>query len=67
MKAGESFFPEVPETQQTQIKILLKERKALLMKGYEAARRNMALMYMRSERSDLNLRMTQVGCVCCCL
>lgn len=31
------------------------------MKGYEAARRNMALMYMRSERSDLNLRMTQVG------
>ena len=33
---------------------------ALLMKGYEATRRNMALMYMRSERSELNLRMTQV-------
>lgn len=31
------------------------------MKGYEAARRNMALMYMRSERSDLNLRMSQVS------
>lgn len=61
MKAGDVFFPEIPESQQTQIKILLKERKALLMKGYEAARRNMALMYMRSERSDLNLRMTQVG------
>ncbi|CAN0329152.1 unnamed protein product [Ectocarpus sp. 6 AP-2014] len=59
VKAGETFLPEVPETQQGQIKVLLKERQPLLMKGYEAARRNMALMYMRSERSDLNLRMSQ--------
>ncbi|CAM9403164.1 unnamed protein product, partial [Ectocarpus sp. 8 AP-2014] len=48
-----------PQAQQGQIKVLLKERQPLLMKGYEAARRNMALMYMRSERSDLNLRMSQ--------
>ncbi|CAN0496571.1 unnamed protein product, partial [Ectocarpus sp. 12 AP-2014] len=59
VKAGETFLPEVPEAQQGQIKVLLKERQPLLMKGYEAARRNMALMYMRSERSDLNLRMSQ--------
>lgn len=30
------------------------------MKGYEATRRNMALMYMRSERSDLHLQHSQV-------
>ncbi|CAN0320784.1 unnamed protein product, partial [Ectocarpus fasciculatus] len=59
VKAGETFLPEVPEAQRGQIKVLLKERQPLLMKGYEAARRNMALMYMRSERSDLNLRMSQ--------
>lgn len=60
IKVGETFLPEIPQEQRSQIKVLLRERLALLMKGYEAARRNTAIMYMRSERSELNLRMTQV-------
>lgn len=51
---------QVSPIQRKQTQVLLSERLALLMKGYEATRRNMALMYMRSERSELNLRMTQV-------
>ncbi|CAN0214812.1 unnamed protein product, partial [Hapterophycus canaliculatus] len=59
IKVGDTFLPEITQQQRNQIKVLLRERLALLMKGYEAARRNTAIMYMRSERSELNLRMTQ--------
>lgn len=52
---------QVPHTLRAQTRVLFAERHALLMKGYEATRRNMAILYLRSERSDLNLRICQVG------
>ena len=52
---------QVPRTLRAQTRVLFAERQALLMKGYEATRRNMAILYLRSERSDLNLRICQVG------
>ncbi|CAM9989576.1 unnamed protein product [Sphacelaria rigidula] len=61
VRPGGSFYSEVNPVHKLQIRRLFAERQALLMKGYEATRRNMALMYMRSERSDLHLQHSQQG------
>ncbi|CAM9612847.1 unnamed protein product, partial [Laminaria digitata] len=59
IEPGETFLAQVPRTLRAQTRVLFAERQALLMKGYEATRRNMAILYLRSERSDLNLRICQ--------